>query len=474
MAQSTPKPVIVVGSGLAGLSAAYEALKAGASVRMLDRAPKPGGNSIKASSGINGANTPFQRAAGVEQDELFYADTVRSAGRRFAEAKKGDDIVDRETLTKKLTSQSPTAVQWLVDEFDIDLSVVAPLGGHSIARTHRGAKSTPGFAIVSAILKKLGENEKFQLTNLAEVLSLTQDEDGSVKGLRYMSEGRTQDLDGAVVFAAGGFAGDATGLMAKYRPDLAGLPSTNDERPGSHGILEEVGAAFVDMDSVQTHPTGFVDPKDAEARYKFLAAEALRGEGGILLNHEGKRFVDELETRAHVSDAIMKLPQSSSETNSHQWDVTLLLDPGACEAAKGHLGFYIFKGLMEKKKIKDLSPAIIETVDKYAASVKSGADEEYSRKKFGHWTLVPGEENREDEVCVGKVTPITHFTMGGAAFNEHTQVLKKDKSPIKGIWAAGEITGGIHGNNRLGGSSLLECVVFGREAGAQAAKAALK
>ncbi|KAH6652031.1 flavocytochrome c [Truncatella angustata] len=474
MTESQSQPVIVVGSGLAGLSAAYEALKAGASVRMLDRAPKPGGNSIKASSGINGAGTAFQRAAGVEKDDLFYDDTVRSAGRRFTDPKRKDDLVDRETLVKKLTGESASAVQWLVDEFEIDLSVVATLGGHSVSRTHRGVKGTPGFSIVSAILKKLGESEKFQLTNGAEVLSLTRNTDSAVTGVRYAHEGQTQDLEGAVVFAAGGFAGDATGLLAEHRPDLAGLPSTNDDRPASHHILGEINAAFVDMDSVQIHPTGFVDPKEPEARYKFLAAEALRGEGGILLDHEGTRFVDELGTRAHVSAAIMALARQISETSTTQWDVTLLLDPGACEAAKGHLGFYTFKGLMEKKKIKDLDPVIIETVDKYASAVASGSDSEYGRKSFGHWTLKPGEENREQEVCVGKVTPITHFTMGGAAFNQDTQVLRKDKTPIAGLWAAGEITGGIHGDNRLGGSSLLECVVYGRIAGSHAAKAALR
>lgn len=473
MTQSSPRPVIVVGSGLAGLSAAYEAIKAGESVRMLDIAPKPGGNSIKASSGINGAGTLFQRAVGVASDDRFYDDTVRSAGRRFLEDEGGDGLVDRAALVSKLTSQSASAVQWLTEEFGIDLSVVAPLGGHSVARTHRGVKTTPGFAIVSAILGKLEESERFQLTNSAEVRSLNIDsKNGAVKGVKYTQEGQTHDLDGAVIFAAGGFAGDATGLLAKHRPDLAGFPSTNDERPASHGILEAVGAAFLDMDSVQIHPTGFVDPKDSEARYKILAAEALRGEGGILLNHEGKRFVNELETRAHVSDAIMKLPQSKTQSG-RQWDVTLVLDAGACEASKGHLGFYLFKGLMEKKKIKDLDPTIIQALDEYATAVKAGTDAYFGRKSFGHWTVLPGEQNRDTEVCIGKVTPITHFTMGGAAFNEKAQVLRSDKTPIAGVWAAGEITGGIHGDNRLGGSSLLECVVFGRVAGAQAAEAAV-
>ena len=472
------KPVIVVGSGLAGLSAAYEALHAGAKVHMLERAAKPGGNSIKASSGINGANTRFQKAAGVALDDKFYDDTVRSAGRRFLQQQQqqqngenGSGIgVDRPSLISALTNRSESAVNWLVDDIGVDLSVVAPLGGHSLPRTHRGAgKTPPGAAIVTTLLKKLGENPNFELSTSANVESLNID-DGAVKGLRYVREGAPHDLEGPVVFAVGGFAGDANGLLTKYRPDLAGIPSTNDPRPASHGLLEATGARFVDMDSVQIHPTGFVDPNDPGASYKILAAEVLRGEGGILLSGEGERFVNEMETREVVSKAIMALPPHNSG-DTRQWDVTLLLDPGAIDVTAGHLGFYLFKGLMEKKKVGELSPQTIAAVDRYAAAVAAGRDDDFGRSTFGRWRLPSGEENRAQEVCVGKITPITHFTMGGAAFDEKARLLGPGSSTIPGIWAAGEITGGIHGDNRLGGSSLLECVVFGRIAGTEAAKA---
>ncbi|KAK8064340.1 hypothetical protein PG994_006978 [Apiospora phragmitis] len=467
-AMSSPRPVIVVGSGLAGLSAAYEALQAGAHVHMLDRAPKPGGNSIKASSGINGAHTRFQKAAGIAKDDAFYGDSVRSAGRRFSQ-----DLakVDLTRLVSALTDGSEAAVSWIADEFGVDLSVVAILGGHTVPRTHRGAgKLPPGAAIVSAMQQKLNANPGFQLSSLAEVVSLAV-RDKIVTGVRYVQDKQTHDLEGAVVFAAGGFAGDATGLLAKYRPDLAGLPSTNDDRPGSHGILEAVGVEFVDMTSVQVHPTGFVDPKDPGVRYKFLAAEALRGEGGIMLTDEDKRFVNELDTREKVSEAIMNMPHSKeSGDSSRQWDITLLLDPGACEATAGHLGFYMWKGLMQKKKVSELSPAAIEAVDRYAEAVAKGTDDAFGRTNFGRWRLPAGEANRDEEVCVGKVTPVTHFTMGGAAFNDKAQPLRAGVKPVEGLWTAGEITGGIHGDNRLGGSSLLECVVFGRVAGSEAAK----
>jgi flavocytochrome c len=468
------QPVIVVGSGLAGLSAAHEALKAGASVRMFERGAKTGGNSIKASSGINGANSRYQKAKGIEKDELFYGDTVRSAGKLFKETShKG---LDREALVQKLTKESASAVEWLADEFGVDLSKVAPLGGHSVARTHRGAgKSPPGFAIVSTLTKKLEENPKFELSTSSEVTALDVT-DGKVTGVTVKKENTEETVKGSVVFAAGGFAGDAKGLLAKYRPDLEGFPSTNDARPAAHPVLSAVGAEAIDMESVQIHPTGFVDLKEPYAPNKFLAAEVLRGEGGILLSSSGERFINELEKRDVVSNGIMKLPSDSTEEGK-LWKVTLLLDPGACEATAMHIGFYIFKGLVEKKKVKDLSPEIIKAVDKYSEAVASGAADEFGRPSYGHWRLKAGEENREEEVCVGVITPVVHFTMGGFAINTDAQVLKKGAdgealTAIPGLWAAGEITGGIHGDNRLGGSSLLECVVYGREAGRQAAKAA--
>ncbi|KAI5467557.1 FAD binding domain-containing protein [Mariannaea sp. PMI_226] len=465
------RPVIVVGSGLAGLSASYEALARGApSLHLLDRAPKPGGNSIKASSGINGAGTRFQVAQGIPSDTLFYSDTVRSAGSRFNAT---SPPVDREALVTKLTSESAEAVTWLVDDIGIDLSVVAPLGGHSIARTHRGAgKLPPGAAIISGLLAKLKENEKFTLTNLAEVKKLVTDGD-AVKGVEYELDGETHILEGTVMFASGGFAGDATGLLARYRPDLKGMPSTNEERPGSHNILAAVGAELLDMDSVQIHPTGFVDPKSPNTMLKFLAAEMLRGEGGILLSPSGERFVNEMETREHVSEVIMKLPPATDGDGIiQQWDITILLDPGASQASANHLGFYEWKGLVKKVKVRDLEPAVIAAVDKYAKAVAEDAEDEFGRTSRGHWTLKPGEENRDEEVYIGRVTPIVHFTMGGVAIDEKGHVLRsKDGKlvPIPGLVAAGEITGGIHGDNRLGGSSLLECVVYGRTAGAEAA-----
>lgn len=472
MAQQT---VIVVGSGLAGLTASYEALRAGAPVKMLDRAGKPGGNSIKASSGINGAGTRFQRDSGIPSDTSFRDDSVRSAGRRFREWEEGKEGkgVDRGAVITRLTEESRGAVEWLVDEMGVDLSVVATLGGHSVARTHRGAgKLPPGAALVSTFLAKLNDDPNFELVSGAEVTSLTK-ADGAVTGVEYTLDGEPKSTSGPVVFATGGFAGDANGQLAQYRPDLKGMPATAEARPGMHDMLVRAGAALVDMDSVQIHPTGFVDPAAPSAASKFLAAEMLRGEGGILLDAWGKRFVNELERRDVLSERIMAMTPVGGNGETRQWDVTILLDPGASEAAASHMGFYTFKGLMQKKKIRELDETVIQSLDEYAGIVAGEKSDPLGRPSFGHWRLKAGEQNRDEEVFVGKITPVVHFTMGGVAFNDGAQVLGGDGGAIGGLWAAGEVTGGLHGDNRLGGSSLLECVVYGRFAGRGAA-AALK
>jgi FAD-dependent fumarate reductase len=459
------KRAIIIGSGLAGLSAASTLLSHSIPVTLLERAPKPGGNSIKASSGINGAPTKFQPGPPFS-DSFFYADTIASAGKVF-EAAGREEKGRRENLVGRLVNESANAVEWLVGK-GVDLSVVAQLGGHRFPRTHRGSgKTPPGFAIVSALLKEVKADPGFEMKTgcvVTKVLLLG----GKPEGVEYQCEdGERKELRGPVVFATGGFAGDANGLLATYRPDLAGFPSTNDARPGSQPLLTEVGAQLLDMQEVQVHPTAFVDPKDTFNPVKFLAAELLRGEGGLLL-HGGKRFINEMETRKVVTDAITSLP--IAEESPRQWDVQLVLDEGVYNNASSHIDFYIFKGLMHKSTLSELGKVAEKTVKDYSLAAVGEAEDPFGRSYFGHWELKPDEASDDSVVYVGRVTPAVHFTMGGVVINEHAEVLNIDGKKIEGIWAAGEVAGGVHGGNRLGGSSLLECCVFGRIAGEEVAK----
>jgi len=341
------------------------------------------------------------------------------------------------------------------------------LGGHSHARTHRGSGPTPpGASIVSTLLNSLRANPlaKFETGALVTKILKAQDE---IVGVEVSYDGKMANLNGPVIFATGGFAGDSAGLLARYRPDLAGFPSTNEALSGSQTLLSDVGAQLIDMEQVQVHPTGFVDPSAPSKVTKFLAAELLRGEGGILLR-QGTRFIDELQTRKVVTDAIVAQPPTEREPIK-QWDVLLVIDQSVYDAAKAHVDFYLWKGLMRKTTISELTdaPTSLATIQQYCDVVRGQTADPLGRTSFGHWSLedpVP-----DSTVYVGAVTPVTHYTMGGAMFDPHAQVLDASGNPIRGLWAAGEITGGLHGANRLGGSSLLECVVFGRIAGQNAA-----
>jgi len=305
-----------------------------------------------------------------------------------------------------------------------------------------------------------------QLETGALVTKILKTQD-AVVGVQVSYDGKTENLNGPVIFATGGFAGDSAGLLARYRPDLAGFPSTNEALPGSQTLLSDVGAQLIDMEQVQVHPTGFVDPSAPSKPTKFLAAELLRGEGGILLR-QGQRFIDELQTRKVVTDAILAQPSQELEAIK-QWDVLLVIDEGVYEAAKAHVDFYLWKGLMRKTTISELTDAqtSLASIRRYSKAIRGQTVDPLGRTSFGHWSLQ--DPALESTVYVGTVTPVTHYTMGGAMFNPQAQVLDASGNPIRGLWAAGEITGGLHGANRLGGSSLLECVVFGRIAGQNAA-----
>lgn len=364
-------------------------------------------------------------------------------------------------------NESDSCVEWL-SEKGVDLSVVAQLGGHSFPRTHRGGgKTPPGFAIISTLLTELKASPLFTLQTRCVATRILKSGD-NIEGVEYIDEeGEKKELRGPVIFATGGFAGDANGMLKEFRPGLAGFPSTNEARPGSQHLLTKIGAQLLDMQEVQVHPTAFVDPEAVFNPVKFLAAEWLRGEGGLLL-HDGKRFINEMENRKIVTDAITRL--KIEKEIPRQWDVQLVLDEGVYNNASSHVDFYVFKGLMKKTTLSELGEDAVVTVKHYSLAAAGEKADPFGRSYFGHWELKPDEVSGESVIYVGRVTPAVHFTMGGVVINERAEVLDSKEETIKGVWAAGEVAGGVHGGNRLGGSSLLECCVFGRVAGEEVVK----
>ncbi|EME44031.1 hypothetical protein DOTSEDRAFT_71735 [Dothistroma septosporum NZE10] len=460
-----PERIIVVGAGLSGLSAAHTIYLAGGNVVLLDKNNFMGGNSTKATSGINGALTRTQTDHKIADSvKQFYDDTIKSARDKA-----------RPDLIKVLTYQSAGAVEWLQDVFNLDLTLVSRLGGHSYPRTHRGHDAKfPGMAITYALMQRWEElcekePERVELVKKAKVTKIHMDGNRAT-GVTYKFGDEEVTVDGPVVLATGGYAADfgEDSLLKKHRPDTFDLSTTNGNHAtgDGHKMLMSIGANGVDMESVQVHPTGLVDPKDPTAKTKFLAAEALRGEGGLLINGKGERFVDELQHRDFVSDKMWE------EKKKGNWPIRLCLNSKASNTLDFHTRHYSGRGLMKKMTGAELAKEIgcgdkkldetFKAYNKYA----NGEEKDPFNKKFFH--NFPVEVN--DDFHVAVMEPVLHFTMGGIEINDKSEVLNSKGEPFEGLFTCGELAGGVHGANRLGGSSLLGCVVYGRVAGTSSSK----
>ncbi|EER28428.1 hypothetical protein D8B26_004773 [Coccidioides posadasii str. Silveira] len=462
---ATPQRVIVVGGGLSGLSAAHTVYLNGGNVLVLDKQSFFGGNSTKATSGINGALTRTQVELGIgDSVKQFYEDTLKSARDKA-----------RPDLIKVLTYKSAAAVEWLQDVFDLDLTLVSRLGGHSFPRTHRGHDAKfPGMAITYALMQKLEEltekePNRVQVLKKARVTGINR-EGNKVTGVTYEYNGESHSADGVVVLATGGYAADFTenSLLKKWRPDTFNLSSTNGVHAtgDGHKMLMAIGANDIDMDKVQVHPTGLVDPKDPTSKWKFLAAEALRGEGGLLLNKDGQRFADELGHRDYVSGEMWK------EKEKGKWPIRLILNSKASNVLDFHTRHYSGRGLMKKMTGKELAreigcgeAALKKTFDDYNQIAEGKKKDPFGKKYFHNLPF-----SVDDTFHVAVMEPVLHFTMGGIEINDKAQVLNKEGKPFDGLFVCGELAGGVHGANRLGGSSLLGCVVYGRVAGDSASE----
>ncbi|KAL2870084.1 putative fumarate reductase Osm1 [Aspergillus lucknowensis] len=457
--------VIVVGGGLSGLSAAHTVYLNGGNVLVLDKQAFFGGNSTKATSGINGALTRTQVDLGIQDSvRQFYDDTLKSARDKA-----------RPDLIKVLTYKSAAAVEWLQDVFNLDLTLVSRLGGHSQPRTHRGHDAKfPGMAITYALMQRLeelseAEPDRVQIVKKARVTNVNK-VGNTATGVTYEVDGQTRTADGVVVLATGGYAADFgdTSLLKKHRPDTFGLSSTNGTHATGDGqkMLMAIGANGIDMDKVQVHPTGLVDPKDPTAKFKFLAAEALRGEGGLLLNSDGERFSDELGHRDYVSGQMWK------EKEKGKWPIRLVLNSKASNVLDFHTRHYSGRGLMKKMTGRELAKeigcgeaALKKTFDDYNAIAEGKKKDPWNKRFFHNLPF-----SIDDTFHVALMEPVLHFTMGGIEINDRAEVLNAEQKPFEGLYACGELAGGVHGANRLGGSSLLGCVVYGRVAGDSASQ----
>lgn len=437
--------VVIVGAGGAGMAAALQAQEAGMNPVILEKMPVAGGNTLKSSGGMNASETKFQEKAGIkDSNQLFFNDTL-----------KGGNNTNDQDLLHYLVDNSAEAIDWL-DTMGITLDNISYSGGASVKRIHRPTDgSAVGTYLVDGLLRNIQEKEIPLFVN-ADVKAIN-GKDGKVTGVKVKIEGQEKEIAGdAVVVTTGGF-GSNKELIEEKRPDLKGYVSTTSKGSTGDGIkmIKALGGALVDMDQIQVHPTVVQDTG-------MLITETVRGEGAILVNQQGKRFFNELETRDNVSAAITALPESYAY---------LIFDNALAERAK-QLEHYREEGVVveadtieELAKKIDMNPeALKTTLDKWNQSVAEQTDKEFGRKTAMDYDL------KEGPFCAIQIAPGIHHTMGGVKINTKTQVLKENGSPITGLYAAGEVTGGIHGQNRIGGNAVADIMVFGRQAGLQAAE----
>ncbi|MFI1244654.1 flavocytochrome c [Enterococcus casseliflavus] len=434
--------IVIVGAGGAGMAAALSAKDAGMNPVILEKMPIAGGNTLKSSGGMNASETKFQEAQGIEDsNELFFEDTL-----------KGGKGTNDQELLHYLVDNSASAIDWL-DSMGITLDNISYSGGASVKRIHRPHDgSAVGTYLVDGLLRNIHEQEIPLFVN-ADVTKINET-DGKVTGVNVKINGEEKEIAGdAVVVTTGGF-GSNKELIEKYRPDLKGYVSTTSEGSTGDGIkmIEELGGATVDMDQIQVHPTVVQDTG-------MLISETVRGEGAILVNQQGERFYNELETRDNVSAAITDLPESYAY---------LIFDNALAGRAK-QVDYYKEQGVVVEadtiealaEKI-DVDPATLKkTLDTWNQAVTDKADKDFGRETAMDYDLTEGP------FYAIHIAPGIHHTMGGVKINTKTQVLKEDGTPITGLYAAGEVTGGIHGQNRIGGNAVADIMVFGRQAGAQ-------
>ena len=438
--------IVVIGGGGAGMTAALQASQKGAkNVVILEKMPQTGGNTIYATAGLNAAGTPYQKAKGIEDTiDQMIEDTII-----------GGKGLNNTELVKTLAQNSADAVKW-IEELGGDLSDVGRAGGATVDRVHR---PTGGAAIGPMLVKVLNENLKKQNipimldTTATQVLLNSKGQVSSVKAKN--SSGEFEIKCKAVILATGGFGANAE-MVVEYNPILQGFKTTN--QPGATGdgivIAKNMGAALVDMKEIQTHPT--VEPETAT-----MYTEAVRGNGAILVNKEGKRFINELETRDVVSQAILE------QTNKQSY---LVFDQGVRDSLSA-IEKYINKGIIVQADTIEQLAAILgidgaalnATINNYNEYAIAGTDVEYGRTDM-RTALNQGP------YYAGLCAPAIHHTMGGVKIDTSAEVMNTSNNIIPGMFAAGEVTGGVHGANRLAGTAMTDIVVFGRIAGDSAAQ----
>lgn len=451
--------VVVIGAGGAGFSAAIEAKNAGANVVLLEKMPAVGGNSLISGAEMNAAKNWVQPKLGINDDspELHAEDTY-----------KGGDMKGDMNVIKVMTHNALDAAKWCRDYLGVRFEDdnLFFFGGHSRKRALIPVGHT-GTEFITKFQAKADELGIPVITNM-KAEELIKDKSGRVVGVKATMNGAsyTFNAKGGVVLATGGFGANPE-MVKKYNPKIDERFKTTDA-PGTTGealyMAERAGAQLVNMGYIQTYP--ICDPISGVIE---LIADA-RFDGAIMLNQEGKRFVEELQRRDVLSEAILK------QTGGYCWVLWNDKIGSISNTVKEHPTEYeafTKQGIMatcdDLKCVADFTKipfdSLKDTVNRVSSMTGKGNDKDFNHRS-GLVDMTQGK------YYVIKAVPSVHHTMGGVRINEKAQALTAEGKAIPGLWAAGEVTGVTHGTNRLGGNAYTDIIVFGRIAGKAAAEAA--
>ncbi len=430
--------IVIVGAGGAGMTAAIMLQQAGKDFVILEKMPYVGGNTTKATGGMNASETHYQKEQGIEDSNaLFAADTM-----------KGGHALNDSSLVAVMANSSAGAIDWL-DTIGAELPKISFSGGASVNRIHAPEDgSGVGEFLVKRFSEKLDELGVNVMLDTAATELLT-DADGKIAGVKAEGPDAVYTINAkAVILATGGFGANEE-MYTTYRPDLKGTVTTNAPGATGDGIVmaQALGADLVDIEQIQLHPT-------VEQTTSILITESVRGDGAILVNQGGVRFTNELLTRDAVSAAEL-------EQEGHY--AYVIFDQNLRDHLKA-IEKYVKNGItVESETIEGLAeqlnidPATLATtLADWNEIVKNQRD-----TQFGRTTGMNADLTTPPYYAI-KIAPGIHHTMGGVKINTATEVINTDGAAIPGLFAAGEVCGGVHGGNRLGGNAVADIVIFGR------------
>nr|WP_294508529.1 flavocytochrome c [uncultured Rhodopila sp.] len=450
--------VVVVGSGFAGLAAAIEAHDAGASVMILEKMDKPGGNSWINGGQVAAAGSAAQKKQGIKDSpDLMYSDML-AAGLGL----------NHPALARIVAEQSNAAVEWTMRRVGAAYKdQINMMGGHSVPRTLQTANGH-GSEVVGKQVEAL-KKANVPITLHAEITGLHRDRDGRVIGVAVRKEfnfgepgsGLLKNVRArkGVVLACGGFSEDLHFRTVQDPRLTADYKTTNQPGATAEGLIAalRLGAASVQLDQIQLLPLTSPDDEGIGSGCGFIAGCGMAH--GLLIDPaSGKRFVSELDDRKNQSDAIIACGHPAiSIADSYGakfawWGLDHSIESGTVGR------FDTLAALAAHYKIDP--GTLAKTVEDFNGYVTAKHDPE-----FGKLILKDARPLTTAPFYAARVWPKVHHTMGGVEINGQAEVIDLDGAVIPGLFAAGEITGGVHGACRLGSVAIIDCLVFGRIAG---------